>query len=51
MHPQPETRTTGANSIDLKIKGFKVYTIDLPASRTHPNTRRDFYRIVLTTAR
>jgi AraC family transcriptional regulator, transcriptional activator of pobA len=49
MNSQPDTSTAEANSIDLKLKGFKVYAVDLPASGTHPYTRRDFYKIVLST--
>ena len=35
--------------MDLKLKGFKVYAVDLPANQVHPYTRRDFYKIVLST--
>ncbi len=51
MTNQPDSQTQNAevNSIDLKLKGFKVYQIDLPRSQTHPYTRRDFYKIVLST--
>ena len=49
MNNQPDTQNAEVNSIDLKLKGFKVYSVDLPASRIHPYTRRDFYKIVLST--
>lgn len=49
MNSQPDIQTAEVNSIDLKLKGFNVYAVDLPASRTHPYTRRDFYKIVLST--
>lgn len=49
MTNQSDTQNAEVNSIDLKLKGFKVYAVDLPASRTHPYTRRDFYKIVLST--
>lgn len=49
MNIQLNTQSAEANSADLKLKGFKVYTVDLPASQLHPYTRRDFYKIVLST--
>ena len=49
MNDQPNTQNADVNSIDLKLRGFKVYAVDLPASRTHPYTRRDFYKLVLST--
>lgn len=49
MNNQPDMQTAETNSTDLKLKGFKVYAVDLPSSRTHPYTRRDFYKIVLST--
>lgn len=49
MSNQPDTQTAEANSTNLKLKGFNVYPVDLPSSRTHPYTRRDFYKIVLST--
>ena len=49
MNNLPDNQSAEANSIDLTLKGFKVYAVDLPASRTHPYTRRDFYKIVLST--
>ncbi len=49
MNNQPDTQNAEVNSMDLKLKGVKVYAVDLPASRTHPYTRRDFYKIVLST--
>ena len=49
MSNQPDTQTPEANSTNLKLKGFNVYPVDLPSSRTHPYTRRDFYKIVLST--
>lgn len=49
MKNLPDTQLAEANSADLKLKGFKVYAIDLPVSRPHPYTRRDFYKIMLST--
>ncbi|AQG78629.1 transcriptional regulator [Spirosoma montaniterrae] len=49
MNNQPDTQTAEANSLELKLKGFKVYEVDLPVSKIHPYTRRDFYKIVLST--
>lgn len=49
MTNQPLPQSAEANSADLKLKGFKVYAVDLPASRIHPYVRRDFYKIVLST--
>lgn len=42
-------QTAEANSMELKLKGVKVYEVNLPASQVHPYTRRDFYKIVLST--
>ena len=49
MMDQPDNRLAEVNSVDLKLKGVKVYAVDLPASRTHPYTRRDFYKVMLST--
>jgi len=49
MQHRTEMQNAEATSVELKLKGFKVYAIDLPASRLHPYTRRDFYKIVLST--
>lgn len=35
--------------MELKLKGFKVYEVNLPVSQVHPYTRRDFYKIVIST--
>jgi AraC family transcriptional regulator, transcriptional activator of pobA len=42
-------QTAEANSMELKLKGVKVYEVSLPVSQVHPYTRRDFYKIVLST--
>ncbi|TAE32529.1 MAG: AraC family transcriptional regulator [Cytophagales bacterium] len=42
-------QTAEANSMELKLKGFKVYEVNLPVSQVHPYTRRDFYKIVIST--
>ncbi len=42
-------KTAEANSMELKLKGFKVYEVNLPVSQVHPYTRRDFYKIVIST--
>lgn len=49
MNQPPVPQPAEASATDLKLKGFKVYEVDLPASRIHPYTRRDFYKIVLST--
>lgn len=49
MTNQPDMPNAEANSMELKLKGFKVYEVDLPTNRPHPYTRRDFYKIVLST--
>lgn len=49
MTKQPDTQNAEANSLELKLKGFKVYEVDSSVSRPHLYTRRDFYKIVLST--
>ncbi len=40
---------TEFNTVDLKLKGFKVYGIDTEVSRVPTYSRRDFYKICLIT--
>lgn len=49
MTNQPDMQTADATAIALKLKGFRVYAVDLPATRTHPYTRRDFYKVMIST--
>lgn len=49
MNSQPNTNLAEANSMELKLKGFKLYEVDSSVSRPHPYIRRDFYKIVLST--
>lgn len=49
MNSQPNPQLAEANSTELKLKGFKVYEVNLPVSKIHPYTRRDFYKIVMST--
>lgn len=49
MTNQPDIQTAEATAIALKLKGFRVYAVDLPATRTHPYTRRDFYKVMIST--
>ncbi len=49
MQNQPDPQTAEANSMELKLKGFKLYEVDSSVSRPHLYTRRDFYKIVLST--
>ncbi|RYC67098.1 helix-turn-helix domain-containing protein [Spirosoma sordidisoli] len=45
----PKPQPTAGNSTDLTLRGFKVYEVNLPATKPHPHSRRDFYKIVLST--
>lgn len=42
---------TEFNTVDLKLKGFKVYGIDTAVSRVPTYSRRDFYKICLITGK
>ena len=50
MNKQERLQTSEFNS-ELKLKGFKVYEIDSNANSGHTYSRKDFYKINLTTGR
>src|SRR5215217_9016869 len=50
MNNQERTQTSAFNA-DLKLKGFKVYEIDNEANSGHTYSRKDFYKINLTTGK
>ncbi|SNC65203.1 transcriptional regulator, AraC family [Hymenobacter gelipurpurascens] len=43
--------TSGFDTVDLKLRGFKVYEIDTAVSPVPSYSRRDFYKICLITGR
>ncbi|MCW3110068.1 MAG: AraC-type DNA-binding protein [Segetibacter sp.] len=47
---QPVPQTSDFNT-ELKLKGFKVYEIDSGANSGHSYSRKDFYKINLTTGK
>jgi AraC family transcriptional activator of pobA len=47
METKDITSACDLNSLDLKLKGFKVYEIETAASPVPSYTRRDFYKICL----
>lgn len=49
MTNQPDTQNAEVNSMELKLRGFKVYEVDSSIGRPHRYVRRDFYKIVLST--
>src|SRR4051812_607233 len=50
MHNQERFQTSAFNA-ELKLKGFKVYEIDNVANSGHTYSRKDFYKINLTTGK
>ncbi|MDB5207990.1 MAG: AraC family transcriptional regulator [Flavisolibacter sp.] len=50
MNTQAASNTFDYNS-ELKLKGFKVYEIDSQANSGHTYSRKDFYKINITTGR
>src|SRR6185295_12364085 len=50
MNSQERSQTSAFNS-ELKLKGFKVYEIDNEANSGHAYSRKDFYKINITTGK
>src|SRR3954451_7116989 len=50
MNSQERSQTSEFNA-ELKLKGFKVYEIDNEANSGHTYSRKDFYKINLTTGK
>jgi len=50
MSSQERNQTSAFNN-ELKLKGFKVYKIDNEANSGHTYSRKDFYKINLTTGK
>jgi AraC family transcriptional regulator, transcriptional activator of pobA len=50
MNKQDRNQTSAFNT-ELKLKGFKVYKIDNEANSGHTYSRKDFYKINLTTGK
>ena len=50
MSSQERNQTSAFNN-ELKLKGFKVYKIDNEANSGHSYSRKDFYKINLTTGK
>ena len=50
MNSQVRSQTSAFNT-ELKLKGFKVYEIDNEANSGHTYSRKDFYKINLTTGK
>lgn len=50
MNGQVSSQAPGFNS-ELKLKGFKVYEIDNEANSGHTYSRKDFYKINITTGK
>src|SRR3982751_1850367 len=48
MNDQERSQTSNFNT-ELRLKGFKVYKIDNDANPGHTYSRKDFYKINLTT--
>ncbi|MET0464265.1 MAG: helix-turn-helix domain-containing protein [Chitinophagaceae bacterium] len=47
-----QSRQTGSTfSTDVKLKGFKVYKVDVSATNGHSYNRKDFYKISMNTGR
>lgn len=49
MNDQVVSSVNSFNTVDLKLKGFKVYAIDTTSSPMPEYSRRDFYKICLVT--
>ena len=47
MLKQPATEIKGLDVSDLKLKGFKIHEISMPAKPSHISGRRDFYKMGL----
>src|SRR3982750_993170 len=50
MHNRERSQTSAFNA-ELKLKGFKVYEIDNAANSGHTYSRKDFYKVNLTTGK
>src|SRR5256885_12930308 len=50
MNKQERFRTSAFNA-ELKLKGFKVYEIDNEPNSGHTYSRKDFYKVNLTTGK
>src|SRR5947208_7762298 len=50
MNSQERSQTSEFNA-ELKLKGFKVYEIDNETNSGHTYSRKDFYKINLTTGK
>ena len=50
MNNQERSQTSAFNA-ELKLKGFKVYEIDNEANSGHTYSRKDFYKVNLTTGK
>lgn len=50
MNSQERSQTSEFNA-ELKLKGFKVYEIDNEANSGHKYSRKDFYKVNLTTGK
>src|SRR3954466_14138359 len=50
MNSQERSQTSAFNA-ELKLKGFKVYEIDNEANSGHTYSRKDFYKVNLTTGK
>src|SRR3954470_6002422 len=50
MDSQERSQTSAFNA-ELKLKGFKVYEVDDDANTGHTYSRKDFYKISITTGK
>src|SRR5215213_2204586 len=50
MNKRVRSQTSDFNA-ELKLKGFKIYEIDNEANSAHTYSRKDFYKINLTTGK
>ena len=46
-----KTRSISTFNTDLKLKGFNVFRIDCDGNATRTYSRKDFYKICLTTGK
>jgi AraC family transcriptional activator of pobA len=51
MENQLVSSVSGFNTVDLKLKGFKVYEIETAVSPVPSYSRRDFYKICMITGK
>jgi AraC-like DNA-binding protein len=51
MENQLVSSVSGFNTVDLKLKGFKVYEIETAVSPVPAYSRRDFYKICMITGK